>query len=162
VRPTASGTGRHPDQTEDVVARTPKISQVKKTLKDSVTTTQGAVGQVVGKARDTIESVAPLIPGRGPSPSKKVAAPAPEPLVQQMEPRKVHGDALGEPAKKAATKKPAKKTAKKTAAKKSPAKKTAAKKAPAKKSTAKKAAAKKSTAKKSTAKKTAAKKKATG
>ncbi len=134
------------------MARRSKISQVKKTLKDSVSTTQGAVGQVVGKARDTIESVAPLIPGRGPSPSKKVAAPAPEPLVQQMEPRKVHGDALGAPAKKAA---------KKPAAKKSPAKKAAAKKTPAKKSAAKKTAAKK-TAKKSTTKKTAAKRRPPG
>ena len=135
------------------MARRSKISQVKKTLKDSVSTTQGAVGQVVGKARDTLESVAPLIPGRGPSPSKKVAAPAPEPLVQQMEPRKVHGDALGTTAKKTA-KKPA---AKKAAAKKSTAKKSAAKKAATKKSTTKKTAAKK-TSKKSAAKKTTAKK----
>ncbi len=117
-----------------------------------MSTTQETVEQVVGKARETIESIAPRVPKR--ASIKKMPAPEPEPLEKQEAPRKVHGDALATGSGSA--------PAKKSTAKKTAAKKTTAKKTTAKKTAAKKTAAKKTAAKKTAAKKTAAKKKATG
>jgi heparin binding hemagglutinin HbhA len=142
---------------DPTVARTNPIGKIKDTavdtLKGSVSATQGAVGQVVGKALGTVETVTSLIPGRrghgkddgraaGGDPADRTEAP-----VEQAGSRKVHGDALA-PVKKAPAKKaPAKKApAQKAPAKKAPAKKAPAKKAPAPDVTAQKAPAQKATA----------------
>jgi hypothetical protein len=144
---------------DPTVARTNPIGKIKDTavdtLKGSVSATQGAVGQVVGKALGTVETVTSLMPGRkghgkdqgraaGGDPADRTEAP-----VEQAGSRKVHGDVLA-PVKKA--------PAKKTSAKKAPAKKAVAKKAPAPDVTAKKAPAQKAPAQKAPAQKTPAQK----
>jgi hypothetical protein len=144
---------------DPTVARTNPIGKIKDTavdtLKGSVSATQGAVGQVVGKALGTVETVTSLMPGRkghgkdqgraaGGDPADRTEAP-----VEQAGSRKVHGDVLA-PVKKA--------PAKKTSAKKAPAKKAVAKKAPAPDVTAKKAPAQKTPAQKAPAQRAPAKK----
>jgi hypothetical protein len=147
--PLDSGTVGGLDTTVDhiegdpTVARTNPIGKIKDTavdtLKGSVSVTQGAVGQVFGKALGTVETVTSLMHGRkghgkdegraaGGDPADRTEAP-----VEQAGSRKVHGDVLA-PVKTA--------PAKTAPAKKAPAKKAAAKKAPVTKAAAKKTAKK--------------------
>jgi hypothetical protein len=146
------------------VARTSPIAKLKDTVKESLTATQGAVGQAVDVARGTVDTVAGLVPGRKPAQrgARRTEPPATGPLVEAAASRKVQGDALAPETKPSGQNTVAKKTvAKKTVGKKAPAKKSPAKKVPAKKAPARKTAAKKTVAKKSTAKRTPAKKTAT-
>jgi hypothetical protein len=165
------------------VARLNPIAKIKDTaidtLKGSVSVTHGAVGQVgqvVGKALGTVETVASLVPGLkrdgkddakdddrtatdGPDTSPAGPAASPERAAAPTEPagsRKVHGDVLAPVAKKAAGKKA---PAKQAPAKQAETKKAAAQPAPVTKAVppaAKKAPAAKTPAKKAPAKKTAA------
>ncbi len=113
---------------------------VKDTVKDPVGTGQRVVGTAVGQAVAVAGAVSSKVPGRRRQADVPRAEAHPGPVAEpQEESRKLHGDPVEPPAKKAAAKKATKKApVKKSAAKKTTAKK-AAKKAPAKK-TAKSAA----------------------